>query len=36
MKSGAVKANPYADMNTAEIVYWIPISPYITREDFAR
>jgi hypothetical protein len=36
MKSGSVKANPHADMSTAEMVYWIPISPYITREDFAR
>jgi hypothetical protein len=28
LKSGAVTSNPY--------FYWIPISPYITREDFAR
>jgi hypothetical protein len=35
-KSGAVKANAAADMSTAEMVYWLPISPYITRDDFAR
>ena len=35
-KSGAVKPNPAADPMGAEIVYWEPITPYITREDFAR
>ena len=31
-KAGTVKANPAADMSMAEIVYWEPITPYITRE----
>jgi hypothetical protein len=35
-KSGTVKANAAADPAGAEIVYWEPITPYITREDFAR
>jgi hypothetical protein len=33
-KSGIVKVN--ADATGAEIVYWEPITPYITRDDFAR
>jgi hypothetical protein len=36
LKSGIVKNNVAADMNTAEIVYWEPITPYITKEDFER
>ena len=36
VKSGAVKKNAGADENTAEIVYWEPISPYITKADFVR
>ena len=32
----AVKDNPAADMSTAEIVYWEPITPYITKDDFVR
>jgi hypothetical protein len=35
-KSGAVKTNTGADPATAEIVYWEPISPYVTRDLFAR
>ena len=35
LKSG-VKDNPAADTSTAEIVYWEPITPYITKEDFVR
>jgi len=35
-KSGTVKANAAADPTGAEIVYWEPSTPYITREDFAR
>ena len=31
-----VKDNPAADMSTAEIVYWEPITPYITKDDFVR
>jgi hypothetical protein len=36
LKSGAVKKNPAADESTAEIVYWEPITPHITKEDFVR
>jgi hypothetical protein len=36
LKSGAVKKNPAADESSAEIVYWEPISPYITKDDFVR
>jgi hypothetical protein len=35
-KSGAVKKNSAADEATAEIVYWEPITPYITKDDFTR
>ena len=35
-KNGAVKKNPAADETTAEIVYWEPITPYITKDDFVR
>jgi hypothetical protein len=35
-KSGKIKDNPAADLATADIVYWEPISPYVTREDFER
>jgi hypothetical protein len=34
--SGAVKKNTAADDNTAESVYWEPITPYITKDDFER
>jgi len=36
LKSGRVKKNAAADENTAEIVYWEPITPYITKDDFVR
>jgi len=36
VKSGTVKNNPAADMGTAEIVYWEPITPYVTKDDFVR
>jgi hypothetical protein len=36
LKSGAVKKNAAADESTAEIVYWEPITPYITKDDFLR
>lgn len=35
-KNGAVKKNAAADESTAEIVYWEPITPYITKDDFTR
>ena len=35
-KSGAVTKNSFADQSTAEVVYWEPITPYITKDDFAR
>jgi hypothetical protein len=35
-KSGKIKDNPAADQATADIVYWEPISPYVTRDDFER
>ena len=35
-KNGAVKKNAAADETTAEMVYWEPITPYITKEDFVR
>ena len=34
LKSGAVKRNAAADESTAEIVYWEPITSYITKDDF--
>lgn len=36
LKSGAVKKNSAADEKTAEIVYWEPITPYVTKDDFVR
>lgn len=36
LTNGAVKNNAAADVNTAEIVYWEPITPYITKDDFVR
>jgi hypothetical protein len=36
VESGAVKKNGAADENTAEIVYWEPISPHIGKDDFER
>src|SRR5215475_1176020 len=36
LKRGAAKNNPAADLVTAEIVYWEPITPYITKDDFVR
>ena len=35
-KSGVVKKNAAAEESTAEMVYWEPISPYITKDDFVR
>lgn len=35
-KRGAVKKNAAMDETTAEIVYWEPITPYITKDDFIR
>jgi hypothetical protein len=35
-KSGAVTKNGAADESTAEMVYWEPITPYITKDDFMR
>jgi len=35
-QNGAVSANPFTDTKTAEEVYWEPISPYITKDDFER
>jgi hypothetical protein len=35
-KNGAVKKNAAADETSAEIVYWEPITPYITKDDFIR
>lgn len=34
--SGAVGKNAAADENTAEIVYWEPITPHIAKDDFER
>jgi hypothetical protein len=31
-----VKKNAAMDENTAEMVYWEPITPYITKDDFMR
>jgi hypothetical protein len=36
LKSGAVQKNAAADESTAELVYWEPITPYITKDDFVR
>jgi len=35
-ESGAVAKNAAADEHTAEIVYWEPITPHITKDDFER
>jgi hypothetical protein len=35
-KAGTLKPNPAASTGDAEIVFWEPISPYITPEDFER
>ncbi len=35
-KNGTVKKNAAADVATADMVYWEPISPYITKDDFVR
>jgi len=35
-KTGAVPKNNFADQSTAEVVYWEPITPYITKDDFTR
>ena len=34
-KAGKVKAAAI-DEKTAEIVYWLPITPYVTKDDFER
>jgi hypothetical protein len=34
--TGAVKKHAAMDEATAEIVYWAPITPYITKDDFMR
>ena len=36
LESGAIKKNGAADADTAEIVYWEPITPHITKDDFER
>jgi hypothetical protein len=36
LQSGAVGKNSAADESTAEITYWEPITPYITKDDFER
>jgi hypothetical protein len=35
-KRGTVKENAAMDESTAEMVYWEPITPYITKDDFMR
>ena len=35
-KSGTVKKNDAVDGSTMETVYWEPITPYITKDDFTR
>jgi len=35
-KSGTVKKNAAMDGSTMETVYWEPITPYITKDDFTR
>jgi len=34
--NGTVKKNVAVDETTVELVYWEPITPYITKEDFMR
>jgi hypothetical protein len=36
LESGVVVKNAAADESAAEIVYWEPISPHITKDDFER
>jgi hypothetical protein len=36
LESGTVIRNAAADESTAEIVYWEPITPHITKDDFQR
>ena len=36
LKSGTVQKNSVADETTAEIVYWEPITPYVTKDAFVR
>jgi hypothetical protein len=36
LQNGTVLNNPAADISTAELVYWEPITPYITKQDFVR
>lgn len=35
-KNGFVQKNAAAEQSTAEMVYWEPITPYITKDDFMR
>jgi hypothetical protein len=35
-KTSMMKDNPAADESPAEMVYWEPITPHITKEDFIR
>jgi hypothetical protein len=34
--SGLIQKNAATDQGTAEMVYWEPITPYITKNDFMR
>ena len=36
LKSGSVKKNADDPESAAEMVYWEPITPYITKDDFER
>jgi len=36
LKSGELEKNSAADEKTIESVYWEPISPYVTKDDFTR
>jgi hypothetical protein len=36
LENGDVVRNAAADESTAEIVYWEPITPHITKDDFER
>ena len=36
LKGGTVQKNSAADETTAEIVYWEPITPYVTKDAFVR
>ena len=36
LQSGAVVKNGASDENTAEVVYWEPITPHIAKDDFER